>query len=210
MKHLVLLGDSILDNGAYTGSGPDVCSQLRAIVAPGDRVTLLAVDGDSTRHVPAQLQKLPPDATHLILSIGGNDALENAGFLQESAQSVAEVLMRLGELAGEFAKSHRQIVEKLVSTGLPTAICTVYDANFQDPFQAQIIKAALAHWNDAILRNAFAAGFPLVDLRAVCDAPADYANDIEPSSQGGEKIARAIWRVTREHPFERAVSSVYL
>ncbi|HEX9998711.1 MAG TPA: GDSL-type esterase/lipase family protein [Abditibacterium sp.] len=209
MNHLVLLGDSILDNGAYTGSGPDVCTQLRGIVSPGDRVTLLAVDGDSTRDVPNQLGKLPSDATHLFLSIGGNDALENAGLLQESAHSFAEVLMRLAEVAGAFAKSHREVVEKLVATGLPTTICTVYDANFQDPFQAQIIKAALTHWNDAILRNAFAAGLPVIDLRVICDSPADYANDIEPSSQGGEKIARAILRVTREHSFERAISGIY-
>jgi hypothetical protein len=32
----------------------------------------------------------------------------------------------------------------------------------------------------------------VIDLRLVCTEPADYANPIEPSSGGGEKIARAI------------------
>jgi hypothetical protein len=32
----------------------------------------------------------------------------------------------------------------------------------------------------------------IIDLRLVCDEPADYANPIEPSSTGGAKIARAI------------------
>ena len=29
MPHVVLLGDSIFDNGAYTQGGPDVITQLR-------------------------------------------------------------------------------------------------------------------------------------------------------------------------------------
>jgi hypothetical protein len=33
---------------------------------------------------------------------------------------------------------------------------------------------------------------PVIDLRSICNRPEDYANPIEPSSIGGEKIARAI------------------
>jgi hypothetical protein len=32
----------------------------------------------------------------------------------------------------------------------------------------------------------------LIELRLVCSSPADYANDIEPSTRGGERIAKAI------------------
>ena len=32
MGHVVLLGDSVLDNGAYVGAGPDVVSQVREVV----------------------------------------------------------------------------------------------------------------------------------------------------------------------------------
>ena len=32
----------------------------------------------------------------------------------------------------------------------------------------------------------------IIDLRLVCDEPAEYANPIEPSSIGGAKIALAI------------------
>jgi hypothetical protein len=39
---------------------------------------------------------------------------------------------------------------------------------------------------------AFDSRLPVIDLRLVCTEPADYANPIEPSSRGGEKIARAI------------------
>jgi len=53
---------------------------------------------------------------------------------------------------------------------------------------------ALKLFNDLIVREAFARGVPLIDLRLICDRDEDYANPIEPSSVGGEKIARAVVR----------------
>jgi hypothetical protein len=35
MGHLVLLGDSVFDNAAYVGGGPDVVAQLRARLPTG-------------------------------------------------------------------------------------------------------------------------------------------------------------------------------
>ena len=75
MPHLVLIGDSIFDNAAYTRGGPDVVSQVRGLLPPGWEATLLAVDGSTTDHVAGQLGRLPSQATHLVLSVGGNDAL---------------------------------------------------------------------------------------------------------------------------------------
>jgi hypothetical protein len=75
MPHVVLLGDSIFDNAAYVRGGPDVVRQLREMLPAGWSATLLAVDGAVTRSVPAQIARLPADATHLVLSVGGNDAL---------------------------------------------------------------------------------------------------------------------------------------
>src|SRR5688500_14337329 len=43
--HVVLLGDSIFDNGAYVSGGPDVVAHLRAMLPRGWEATLLAVDG---------------------------------------------------------------------------------------------------------------------------------------------------------------------
>ena len=50
-------------------------------------------------------------------------------------------------------------------------------------------------FNDVILRVAFESKLQVIDLRLVCTEPADYANPIEPSSLGGEKIARAMMRL---------------
>jgi hypothetical protein len=50
---VALLGDSIFDNAAYTGGGPDLVTQLRRILPSGWEATLLAVDGARTDDVPS-------------------------------------------------------------------------------------------------------------------------------------------------------------
>ena len=75
MNHLVLLGDSILDNRAYVAGGPAVIDQVQKTVPAGWKASLLAVDGNTSVQVPDQLKRLPSDCTHLVLSAGGNDAI---------------------------------------------------------------------------------------------------------------------------------------
>ncbi len=89
MKHVVLLGDSILDNAAYTDGAPDVAAQLHKLMPSVDHVTLLATDGHMTVDIGHQLKKLPLDATHLVLSVGGNDALMHSDFLMEERQAAS-------------------------------------------------------------------------------------------------------------------------
>ena len=74
----------------------------------------------------------------------------------------------------------------------------------------RLAVTALAVPNDCILRCAFSRGVPVIDLRLVCDAPGDYANPIEPSVQGGEKIVAAITRLVTEHPFREGRSTIFV
>jgi hypothetical protein len=46
--------------------------------------------------------------------------------------------------------------------------------------------------NDVILRVGFEFTLTVIDLRLICSTSEDYANPIEPSSEGGAKIARSI------------------
>jgi hypothetical protein len=194
MPHVVLLGDSIFDNAAYTGGGPDVVTQLRQIIPGGWVASLLAVDGHSTEDVHSQLSRLPADTTHLILSVGGNDALTHIDILERPAASSAEVLALLAEIGNGFGRRFRRLVTALVRRGLPVVVCTIYNGSFPDPTYQRLAATALCVFNDAILRVAFECGLAVIDLRLVCREPADYANPIEPSVAGGGKIARAINR----------------
>ena len=83
------------------------------------------------------------------------------------------------------------MLDDVFARRLPTTLCTIYDANYPE-LDARIIVTALAAFNDVITRAAFARGLPLIDLRLICNKPGDYANPIEPSVQGGAKIAVAI------------------
>ena len=208
--HVVLLGDSIFDNGAYVRPGePDVVRQLQARLPAGARASLLAVDGATTAGVPGQVARVPPEATHLVVSAGGNDALGHIGVLEDASRSIADTLNRLAGIADGFERSYRAMLEAVLARRLPTALCTVYDPRFPDPRLQRLGTTALTLFNDVIVRHAFARGLPLVDLRLVTTEDADYANPIEPSARGGDRIAAAIATLLAEHRFERGRTEVF-
>ena len=210
MSHVILLGDSIFDNGAYVRGGPDVIRQLRGVLPAGWTGTLLAVDGAVTGSVPRQLQGLPADASHLVISVGGNDALGHMSVLEDPSRSIAEALNRLADIGEAFERAYAAMLDAVLARALPTGVCTIYDPRFPDARLQRLAVTALMIFNGAILRQAFARGLPVIDLRLVCDEDADYANPIEPSSRGGEKIARAIARLLAEHDFSRRRSEVFV
>jgi hypothetical protein len=189
--HVVLLGDSIFDNASYTRGEPDVVSHLRRVLPKGARATLCAVDGATTAGLPTQVRRVPADATHLIVAIGGNDALQNVDLLERRVSSTAEALALFGDRVDAFERSYRAALAPVLARTLPTAVCTVYNGNLE-PTRARIARVALALFNDAIVRVGLEHQLPIIDLRLVCSEPSDYANPIEPSGAGGLKIARAI------------------
>src|SRR5689334_13463482 len=123
--HIALLGDSILDNRAYTQGEPDVATHLRQLL-PGTDVTLCAIDGSTTSDLSTQLKKTPPTASHLVVSIGGNDALLNGDLLNTPVASTAEALSLFGRRIGQFEASYRRAIEGVLGLKRRTAICTIY------------------------------------------------------------------------------------
>jgi hypothetical protein len=209
VSHVVLLGDSIFDNKAYVGGGPDVIHQVREKLSAGWTATLLAVDGSVTSDVKGQLRRMPADATHVVVSVGGNDALGHTDILDARSRSTAETLEKLAEIAADFEKRYATMLASVLAVKKPTAICTIYYPRFADPRLQRLTVTALTVFNDAILRRGFLAGLPILDLRLICNEDADYANAIEPSSRGGSKIAAAISRVVTDEK-GRVPSSVYV
>ena len=191
-KQIVLLGDSIFANGAYVGDGPDVIAQLNKRLPAGARATLNAMDGSVASAVRLQLQIAPADATHFVISAGGNDALLQASLLQEKASSVEEALGKLAAVRERFEQDYRAMLDYVVARGLPVAVCTIYDPRFPDAKQRRLATLGLTIFNDCITREASARGLALIDLRLICTEDEDLANPIEPSVIGGAKIANAI------------------
>jgi hypothetical protein len=192
LAHIVLLGDSIFDNGRYVFGEPNVIAQVRKLVPAGWKATLLAVDGSMTDDVPGQVRHVPGEASHLVLSVGGNDALMSADILRARAESVAHALGALQDVSRKFEEKYRRAVDACTQLRLPLTICTIYNGCFPDPEYQRQISTALMVFNDVILRVGIEFGLTMIDLRLVCSSAEDYANSIEPSSIGGAKIAESI------------------
>lgn len=200
--HVALLGDSILDNGAYTSGGPDVVTCLRRMLPPDWKASLLARDGSVIADLGFQVANLPSDVTNIVVSLGGNDVLETMTVLGQPARSLTDALLKLGERARAFERAYRTAIDQVSRLGRETTLCTIYNGNLDSPEASaasiladpEAARLGLRAFNDVILRVAFESRLRVIDLRLVCTEPADYANPIEPSSQGGEKIARAIVR----------------
>ena len=122
MKHVVLLGDSIFDNKAYVGDGPDVIKQVSEALPDGWAATLAALDGATTSDIKGQLKTMPSDATHLVVSIGGNDALQEKDLIEEKARSVAEVLDKLAKIKATFKKDYGAMLDGVAARKLPVAV----------------------------------------------------------------------------------------
>jgi hypothetical protein len=208
MAHIALLGDSIFDNAPYTAGGPAVVDHLREAIAPCWTADLFAVDGSVALDVAGQLQKLNQAHTHLVLSVGGNDALGREYILDTPVQSSGQAFLLLAGATAQFESNYRSTVAACLAVGLPLVVCTIYDANFPTPDYQRVVKMALCAYNDVILRVAAEHDLRVIDLRRVCTGPADYANPIEPSVAGGKKIAAAILRAVQEGRFAGAGAHV--
>jgi hypothetical protein len=163
-------------------------------------VSSAARDGAVMADLPLQLRQIPRSATHIAVSIGGNDAIGASGVIEEKATSVADALQKLAAIRDRFDRSYGSMIELLLERSVPVALCSIYEPRFPDLARRRAAATALAILNDVITRHVFSRRASLIDLRLVCDQDADFANPIEPSPSGGEKIARAIAMFARSDP----------
>lgn len=209
MTHVVLLGDSIFDNQAYIGGAPDVVALLRQMIPQNWTASLKAIDGSVVENVREQILNASEDSTHFVISVGGNNAIMNADILTMKANSAAEVWGVLSNRTGDFEFQYREMLKSVLSRNLPTAVCTIYYPRFREPIFQKLAVAALSSFNDVIIRQAALNKLPVLDLRLICSEDDDYANEIEPSSKGGKKIASKILEVVTNHDFSDGKTVIY-
>jgi hypothetical protein len=147
--------------------------QVRQLLPMGWRASLLAVDGATTEDVPSQLQHVPPDASHLVLSVGGNDALMNASILHTPADSTSQAVAALAEISRGFEERYRRVVAACRKLPLSLTLCTIYNGCFPD--------ANYGNRND-----------PLMLRRSrVCSGPAEFAVRHSPISSCDRRSGRS-------------------
>ena len=139
----------------------------------------------------AQLKRVPADATHLVISIGGNDALGYVDLLSKRVDNSGAALALFAAPLDRFTLDYEEALSAAIALRKPVIVCTIYNGNLERSV-ATAARIALALFNDVIQRAANHHGVPVIELRSICVEAGDYANPIEPSGPGGLKIARAI------------------
>ena len=192
-----LLGDSIIDNKIYVGPHElSVTEHLHNLC--DDVINSIAVDGHTTKDViHNQLDLLPQYSTHQVLSIGGNDLLQNMYFLKNRDRlSANEVFEQAVGIMAPIKRRYQTIVEKLSLQDSNILLCTVYEGNLlNDPLLYDIAlssKAMVSMLNDIVYSTANMYNAEVLELRNIFTKPRDYANPIEPSHIGGSKFALEI------------------
>ena len=224
-KKIILLGDSIIDNKSYILSNElDVTEHLEKLFSNDPNVVIEnhAVDGDTM----LQLEKNHLDsnlllgATHIVVSIGGNDLLYNISFLQSTSK--LSKVMGKGAMIGKwgakelnpsrnkvfeetyfeiiepFKKQYETIVANLSNHRANLLLCTVYEGDLVDSDEFSDVsnssKTMVSIFNDIVYRVANKFNADVLELRDIFTSSDDYANPIEPSHIGGEKLAQSILR----------------
>ena len=195
-KVLTLLGDSIIDNKFYVkNSEYSVTEHIENISS--FQVEMIAVDGDTTKEVLSnQIGKIQNSSTHIVLSVGGNDLLQNLDLLFLESESMISSLETSFDLIASIHEKYETIIENLLQHNAKILLCTVYEGDLESDLNlARVNKAGqslLKMFNDTIYFLSNKYNLNVLELRNIFTEKTDYANPIEPSHIGGEKLANQI------------------
>jgi len=164
---------------------------LLRVAIPESKVSLLAVDGSLTADIEGQLKEFPADATHVFVSCGGNDAIDNVDVLNERISNVEQALVSLSMRREEFRRTYSSAIDAVLKKHSKVAAFTVYN---KVPELNVASQTALALFNEVILEELSSRQVPIVDLRVIFSEEQDYSpvSPIEPSVYGGGKIVSRI------------------
>jgi len=198
LKKISLLGDSVIDNKSYVQYGQNsVLEHLESLSNYTYQQT--AVDGDTTHDMlnSQMFSSEIENSSNIVLSIGGNDLLQSIHLMFEDNSSINDSISGFQNFIFKpLEKRFETIVETLSSHGAKLLLCTVYEGDlgrtneFRDVLDSS--KIMVSAFNDIVYKTAKKFGSDVLELRHIFTSSEDYANPIEPSHIGGEKLAKAI------------------
>jgi len=195
IRHLVLLGDALQNIDLGKGQ-----AESALVPRPRNPWKLTVLQPPEVLR-QGRVRAIPAEVSHIVICVDGGWAIDTSGLLQGDAQSVRGTLGELATAADEFEGIFARLIAAAKETGLPTIVCTLVPARYVDPVQERAAATALAIFNDRVLRQAFAAGLSIVELRLVCDEDSDYASETLLSRTGVRKVANvarsALYDVSR-------------
>jgi len=190
-RHVLLLGDALLEAYSSIDKSP---GRFENELLPGTgsqwKISVVA-EAEAERVGPALA--LPADATHALIFIEGNHAIEQSGLLDRPADAHGQTLEQLSLAADEFERKLERLIHVAKAARLMTMVCTMYAPHYKkNPLRQRTASAALAVFNDRVTKRAAEAGAALIDLRLVCNEPRDYDTPTQLSKSGLQKAANVI------------------
>ena len=196
-KQLTLLGDSVIDNNPYVhGKDKPVTSHLMEML-PDWSIDKRAIDGSLIDDViNFQTERLNKSAP-IVLSAGGNNLLKSSDIIQDQTEmTFNQAMLILKPITDSFKRDYELLLNHLNN---PSLCFTIYnpafnhydETGFMSPYQ-EACEVTVNIFNDIIQRQVKKKGFDILELRELFTEKNDYANSIEPSHQGGRKIASSV------------------
>lgn len=177
-KTIILLGDSILKNNDYVTDEFSVESILRN--KAGCQVYCFAKNNETITDVYEQLNNVSIDlnnnSTHIFLSVGGNDILNN---YEEYDTLFSQYTDLVDSIKSKMNKSNISLVDIYYPTS--------------NKYRSYL--HVIEEWNNKLytfVNNNSDANISLLRISDSVIEPDDFVYDIEPSKTGGEKIVNAI------------------
>ena len=196
-KNIILLGDSILKNDIYINKQNNEKSIEYFIKERNNKVYNYAVDGANILDVHNQINKIPWDLdnenSYVFLSIGGNDIIDNFVHSNNSYK----VLYKL------FNK-YTYLVDTLKAK-MDKSNIILLNIYFPDDEKIKQYNGVIKEWNQLVSNYANKKNsgiYYLLETNKILNVKNDFTKEkdmgynIEPSSNGGEKLAEEIIRIT--------------
>jgi hypothetical protein len=186
-KTYILLGDSILKNDAYVSNGKSVCNLLKD---DGKNIYCYAQDNSKIVDIYSQMNKIPIEFnspnTLIFLSAGGNNILSHY-FDQNQDITNTSVLK-------PFFSSYKNVL-KSIQSRFTKAKIVLLDIYYPRNLTYNRFHSIIKEWNNMIYN--YAANpknhiYKIIRISSHLTQNEDFSFSIEPSSNGGKKIADLI------------------
>merc|ERR1719201_1639908 len=137
--HIVLLGDSTLDNGRYLNLARGELSVekllQRKCMERGWEMTVLAQDGSMLEDVRCrQFPLIPERATHVVISATGNDLLSLLNQMVVANFTIGSIYTVIGSRLAVLGQEYRDFLKELKAIGCHLCVCTHQHPNFNHVF----------------------------------------------------------------------------
>ena len=190
-NNIVLLGDSILKNNAYTTDGKSIEDILKE--RTNNKTYCYATDHSKIIDVYNQISKMPLDLnspnTYIFLSAGGNDILTY--YVDQEGDANDE-----GALKPMFS-AYKKLIES-IQNRLPNAKLYLLDIYYPNNLKYKQYHNIINNWNTMIYNYANEPKNNIsgvVKISGFLTQDEDFSFGIEPSSKGGKKIVDSMFSI---------------